>query len=68
MAKALTSTIQTQIDNKKVKFNYTFTINGTDYSDYVINWNLSNDKKFGSASATFTLNNSSGIFGSGGLS
>lgn len=66
MAKELSSVIQSQISNKYIKPTFIFKINGVDYSDYLINWQVSYSREFGSASATFTLNNNDGRFGSGG--
>ena len=66
MAKVLTQTIQDQIDTKDVKISFTLTINETNYTDYLVNWSISYDKQFGSASASFTLDNNDGRFGEGG--
>ena len=63
----LTSTISRQISQKAVNMTFTFTINGVDYSSSLLsNWGISTDRKFGAASATFTLNNNTGAFGNGG--
>ncbi len=67
MSIPLTSAINTQINNKRIVMNYTFNINGEDRSDYLINWEVSTDRNFGSASANFRLNNTGGLFGDGGL-
>ena len=37
--------------------NFTFTIDNIDYTDYLISWNISHDRKFGSATASFVLDN-----------
>jgi len=67
MAKALTQTIQTQISTKDISVSHILTIDGTTYSsDLLETWSVSYDKSFGSASATFTLDNNDGKFGSGG--
>jgi hypothetical protein len=66
MAHELTQTIQTQIDNKRLKINFTFTLDSVDQSDYLIDWTLSYDKAFGASSAVFILNNAGGIFGDDG--
>ncbi len=68
MAKQLTTEITNQISRKHPKPISRLSINGTDYTAYLINWQVSYDKAFGSASATFTLNNNNGIFGDGGAS
>lgn len=67
MAKQLTAAIQSQITNKRIDVSVVFKINGVDRTDYLINWDLSYDIAFGSASGSFTLNNSGGVFGSSGL-
>ena len=66
MARALTQAIKDQITEQDIKLEYEFYINDVDYSDYVLSWNISNDRNFGSASATFDLENTSNQFGSGG--
>lgn len=65
-AKTLTAVAQRQLTNKDVKIEFIFTINNIDYSSYLINWNVSHSTDFGSAIATFTLNNDSGLFGESG--
>jgi len=66
MAKSLTAIITNQINNKRIKPSFIFKINSVDRSAYLKDWSISFDKSFGSASATFNLNNNSGIFGEGG--
>ncbi|MHA1864937.1 MAG: hypothetical protein ACTSWZ_00395, partial [Candidatus Heimdallarchaeaceae archaeon] len=66
MAKQLSQTITNQLDTKNIKPIFIFKINSVDYSSYLMSHNISYDINFGSASATFTLNNNSGIFGEGG--
>lgn len=63
MAKVLTSTIQNQISNKSIGITFTFNLNGVDFSSYLLDWSVSNNISFGAASATFVLNNNSGVFG-----
>lgn len=63
MSKSLSANVLKQIENRNVKAVYQFKINNTDYSDYLLSWNLSMDKSFGSASATFVLANQTGQFG-----
>jgi len=63
MARDLTSVINTQIANQDVKIDFTFKIENVDFSAYVVNWSVSIDKKFGSQSASFTLNNNDSRFG-----
>jgi len=66
MAKQLSQTITNQLDTKNIKPIFIFKINSVDYSSYLTGHNISYDINFGSASATFTLNNNSGVFGEGG--
>ena len=66
MPKQLTAKIQDQIDRKALKSEYTFNINSVDRSSFLTSWDISNDRSFGSASATFVLKNNSGVFGDGG--
>lgn len=68
MAKILSSVVGNQITKQRVKAEFTFTINGTDFSSDLMNWNISNNKNFGSASANFVLGNQTGKFGEGGAS
>ncbi len=65
MAKALTQVVSNAITNKRIDTKFTFTINSIDKSSYLRDWDVSHDKKFGSASATFTLDNSDGRFNAG---
>lgn len=66
MSIPLTTAIQTQIDSKRIDYQVIFKINGTDRTDYLKDWQISYDKNFGSATASFTLNNTGGIFGDNG--
>jgi len=66
MAKTLSTTIQTQITNKRIGTTFTFTVNSIDFSAYLLAWSVSYDKSFGSASAIFTLNNNDNRFGEAG--
>ena len=68
MAKALTQTIQNMITVKDIQGTYIFEINDVVFTSSVISYNISYDKDFGSASATFTLDNNASAFGSGGAS
>ena len=63
MARVLSQTIQDQVTYKNISTKYVLTINSTDYSGYLLNYQISTDKEFGSASATFTLDNDSEMFG-----
>ena len=65
MAKQLTQAINTQIANKDIRRNHKLLINGTDFTKQVVGWNISFDKQFGSASATFVLDNDTGRFSVG---
>lgn len=65
MAKALTQAISTQITNKDIKRLHRFLIDSRDFTSSVLSWEISFSKEFGSASATFTLNNSTGRFSVG---
>ncbi len=66
MAKALVQAITNQISTQDVRPVYTLTIDSTDYTAYLLSWSISNNIEFGSAAATFTLNNDTGLFGEGG--
>lgn len=66
MAKALTQTISDQISAKDLGITFIFKINSTDYSSSLKSWDISANKSFGSASASFVLDNNDGAFGSGG--
>ena len=66
MAKTLSATVLAQIANGDVKAEIDFTINGTDTMSYLLDWTVSYNKDFGSASAKFTLNNNDARFGSDG--
>jgi hypothetical protein len=66
MAKTLSQYVQNQISSQNIKVRFVLTINGTDKSDYLRSWSISNSKEFGSAQATFILNNDEGIFGENG--
>lgn len=63
MARRLTSIIQNQILLQKAEGKFIFKINGTDFTSYIIDYSVSYDKEYGSASATFTLNNDQNKFG-----
>jgi len=63
MAKQLSQVAQRQITKKRIDHKFTFKINGVDRSNYVFDYSVSFDKSFGSATASFTLLNSGGIFG-----
>jgi hypothetical protein len=66
MGKALTPYIQTMLTDKDVKMKFILLVNGHDYSSYLISHNISTSKEFGSAQATFVLNNENGVFGESG--
>ena len=66
MARALTQAIQDQIDAKALQVIFTCLINGIDVTQYLLSWNTSFDKKFGSATANFRLNNNDARFNEGG--
>ena len=66
MSLPLTQAITNQINNKRINLKFLFYINSIDRSDYLMNWSISTNKAFGSTSASFTLNNTGGIFGEGG--
>lgn len=65
MAKQLDQAIIDQIQRKLIKPVYILTIAGNDCSSYLMDFNVSYDKQFGSASASFTLVNANGEFGDG---
>ena len=66
MSHALDQITQNQINKKNINAQFIVKINGLDCTDYLMTWNVSYSTQFGSASATFTLNNNLGYFGSGG--
>lgn len=66
MSLPLTPAITTQIANKRIDMKFLFYINSVNMSDYLIDWKVSTNKAFGSTSASFSLNNTGGIFGEGG--
>lgn len=66
MAVPLTQTISNQITSQDILRVHVFKINSTDFTSYLINWSISHDRKFGSASANFVLNNADANFSSGG--
>jgi len=66
MAKTLTQKIQSMINNADIPIKFIFKINNIDYTSYLITWSLESSKEFGSASATFALNNDQGVFSAGG--
>ena len=66
MSLPLTQAITTQITNKRIDMKFIFYINSINMSAYLIDWKVNTDKAFGSTSASFTLNNTGGIFGEGG--
>ena len=66
MARTLDQATTTQITQKNISAKFTFKINNVDYTDYVLDWAISYNTQFGSASASFTLNNNGGVFGAGG--
>lgn len=66
MAIPLTQVIQDQIDNKRLDVNFTFKINGTDRTSYLLSYSIGFDKSFGSASGIFNVSNAGGVFGDDG--
>jgi len=68
MAKVLTTAIQNQYNQQKIKTRFILKINNVDYSDYLVTWTLQTSKEFGSSQATFVLHNNSEIFSEGGSS
>lgn len=66
MSRALTSVASAQISNKRIKIVYVFKVGGIDYSDYLLNWDINQDKTFGASSGVFILNNDGAIFSDGG--
>ena len=66
MAKVLTEAIQTQIDAQDISRRHTLRIDGVMRNANLISWVISNDKSFGSASASFILTNPEGVFSENG--
>lgn len=67
MARALDQATSTQITQHNISAKFTFLVNGIDYTYYVLDWSISYSVQFGSATASFVLDNNQGVFGSGGL-
>ena len=68
MSKTLSPAVQDMITAQDIKIKFIIKINDIDYTDYLLSFSINHNKEFGSASATFTLNNNDGIFGEGGVS
>lgn len=66
MARELSSAIQSQINNKDITRKHVFRVNDRDLTSSLITWNVSNDKSFGSATASFLLTNQDGKHFEGG--
>ena len=66
MARELTQVIQDQITTRDIRSIFIFKINGEVFTTYLVSWNVSFDKDFGSSRCTFTLNNDEANFSSGG--
>jgi len=66
MPKALTQAIQTQIDDRDVKITFVLKVDNITQTSYLLNWDVSYDVKFGSATGVFTLDNNDGRFGEAG--
>lgn len=66
MSKTLTSTIQSQLTNQDVKIKFILKIEDIDFSNYLMNWSIDFSKEFGSAQASFILDNNDNIFGEEG--
>jgi hypothetical protein len=60
--------IEDAINKQNVRIIFTLEVGGVDLTDYLLSWDISHDKQFGSASASCILNNEDGIFGEGGTS
>uniref|UniRef100_A0A6M3K4N7 Uncharacterized protein n=1 Tax=viral metagenome TaxID=1070528 RepID=A0A6M3K4N7_9ZZZZ len=67
MAKTLSPLIIDAITRQDIKYKRTLTIGNYDISNYLIDSNRSFSREFGSAQATFRLNNGDGRFGDGGV-
>lgn len=66
MARALSQTIQDQIDDGHLKKTHTLTVGGVDRTTSLVRWKVSIDREFGASSGQFDLVNDSGEFGDGG--
>lgn len=64
--RALTTLAQNQVNNADIKIKFTLKVDGVDLSSYLISWSTEYSKEFGSAQATFVLNNNEDIFGDNG--
>ena len=66
MSKVLAAAITDQINRRDIKLTFTFKINSIDYSNFLIDWQVSTSKEFGSASAVFTVDNNDERFSTDG--
>ena len=66
MSRELTQLAQTSVAQKNISAEYILTINGVNYSSYVISYSFSFNKDFGSASCMIEMHNPNGLFGSVG--
>lgn len=66
MPRQLNARINEQVNNKDIKYQCIFKINGVDYTNYLLSYDVSFSKEFGAANAVFTLNNNDGNFSTGG--
>ena len=65
--KLLSQYIQDMITSKDITTRFTFKINNTNFSSYVITRSASFNTEFGAAQGTFVLNNDQDVFGVGGI-
>ena len=66
MAKALSAWAQTQQNRHSIVRTHRLLVDGQDRSNYLLSWNVSYDREFGSASATIILVNGDAQFEDGG--
>jgi len=66
MARALEQGITDQITAKRIAAELVFKINDVDRTSYLMDYSISYDRSFGSASANFVLANQDGVFGEAG--
>jgi hypothetical protein len=66
MAKTLTQYITSMLSSGDIKTKFILTVGNYTVNNYLLSWQISYNKEFGAAQATFILNNSNGIFGENG--
>lgn len=68
MSKALTQTIQNQINSQNLRIHFILKVGGVNYASSLVSWQISFSKEYGSATASFILSNNNNVFGENGTS